>query len=177
MFTRFFVSLFPLQRPPPSSRQTPRPFHPRELDFGPFRVRFGPFRACLGPFGPVRVWSVSGCWVGSGQGSGRGASMREEIYPRASTKPFFSQHSQSRTLSLSQKEKTFSSPFESFGWRRPNGQNGLVFFFYAPIFSFSLFELKPLNFERKPWGKNKTALFDTPPPPQLPLPQRKKKCG
>ena len=36
--------LFPYTPPPPPSRQSPQPPHPRELDFGPFWVRFGPFR-------------------------------------------------------------------------------------------------------------------------------------
>ena len=69
--------LLPIQPPPPfPSRQTPRPSHPRELDFGPFRVRFGSFQ---GPFpvrfGPFQV--LFGVLGGVGVGSGRGASVRE----------------------------------------------------------------------------------------------------
>ena len=45
--------------PPPPPDQTPRPSHPRELDFGPFRVHFGLFRVRLGPF-QVRLGSVLG---------------------------------------------------------------------------------------------------------------------
>ena len=50
---------------PPLSRQTPPPFNPRELDFGPFRsvsVCFGsvlgPFRVSLGVLGRVGVGSL-----------------------------------------------------------------------------------------------------------------------
>ena len=81
--------LFPLQppTPPPPSRQTPWPSHPRELDFGPFRVRLGLFWVCFGSVsGLFRVCfgsgSVSGPFRvlgGVGVGSGRGASVREKI--------------------------------------------------------------------------------------------------
>ena len=70
------IFFFPYNPPHPPSRQTPRPSHPRELDFGPFRVRLAPFRVRLGPFGSmsgpfrVRFGFVSGCWVGSGWGQG-----------------------------------------------------------------------------------------------------------
>ena len=63
--------------PPPPSRQTPRPSHPRELDFGPFRLRFGSVWLRFGSVsGPFRVrFGVLG---GVGVGSGRGASVREK---------------------------------------------------------------------------------------------------
>ena len=50
---RLVIFFFPYNPPPPPSRQTPQPSHPRELDFGPFRLRFGPFRVRLAPFGSV----------------------------------------------------------------------------------------------------------------------------
>ena len=58
--------LFPLQTPPPPIRQTPRPSHPRGLDFSPFQIRLAPFRVRFGVLGGVAV------------GSGRGASVREK---------------------------------------------------------------------------------------------------
>ena len=58
--------LFPLQ-PPPPPRQTPRPSHAREPDFGQFPVHLGPFRLRLGPF---PVGSVSGLFRGVGWGRG-----------------------------------------------------------------------------------------------------------
>ena len=84
---RLVMFFFPYNPHPPPSRQTPRPSHPRELDFGPFRVRFGCFGSVwvrLGPFW-VRFGSVSGLFRvrfgvlgGVGVGSGREASVREK---------------------------------------------------------------------------------------------------
>ena len=74
------IFFFPYNPHPLPPRQTPRPSHPRGLDFGPFLLRLAPFRLSLAPFGsvsaPFRVrFGVLG---GVGAGSGRGASVREK---------------------------------------------------------------------------------------------------
>ena len=76
--TRLVLFFFPYNPHHPPSQQTPRPSHPKKLDFGPFRLHFGPVRVRLAPFGSVsglfrvRFGSVSGRWVGSGWGRGEG---------------------------------------------------------------------------------------------------------
>ena len=59
------IFFLPYNPHPPTTRQTPRPSHPRELDFGPFRVRFG---------------SVSGCWAGSGRELGESGFCKGKEY-------------------------------------------------------------------------------------------------
>ena len=68
---RVVIFFFPYNPHPSPSRQTPRPSHPKKLDFGsvsaPFGSVSGPFRVRFGVLGGVGV------------GSGRGASVRERI--------------------------------------------------------------------------------------------------
>ena len=52
--TKAVIFFFPYNPPALPSRQTPRPSHPSELDFGPFPVRLGPFRLRLGPFRVIK---------------------------------------------------------------------------------------------------------------------------